>query len=222
MKKTIACLMILALLISAIAIPAFADQPPAMPGNGQNNQNGQQPPAMPAGGQNGPNNQNGQQPPAMPGNGQNGPNNQNGQQPPAMPGNSQNDQNSQNGQQPPAMPGNGQNAPGGEPEKRLDFEQLAKDNVISQEISDAIMAYMKDRAPQAFGDGTAPAQGSEPPAQGSEPPAKPEGIQGAGSMEEDLLKELLESQTITQETYELLTGLLEASSAATESATDNV
>ena len=287
MKKIIALLMTLALLISALALPAFAEegnetvdqvtsattataqgapngqQPPIMPGNGQNNQggpNGQQPPMMPGNGQNGQGGPNGQQPPAMPGNGQNNQNNQNGQQPPEMPGsgqNSQNDQNSQqttetsgnkqnsqngqdnqNGQQPPEMPGNGQNdrkggkpqggrgkkgsadqnASGGEPEKLLDFEQLVKDGVISQEVCDAILNYMKEHAPQGQTGGTAPADGNAP-AQGSEPPAKPDGDQNApGGMEAQLLQELLDNSVITQEIYDLLLGLLTTTDATAETA----
>ena len=281
MKKIIALLMTIALMISALALPAFAEgatetvdqvttatrvtaqggpngqQPPMMPGNGQNDQNGQggQPPMMPGNGQNDQGGPNGQQPPMMPGNGQNDQNGQGGQQPPEMPGNGQNDQNNQNGQQPPEMngseqssqngqegqngqqsgnkPGNGkngkpqgkpgqkdraaQNAPGGEPEKQLDFEQLVKDNVITQEICDAILSYMKEHAPQGQPDGTAPAEGSEAPnqtegnapAQGSEPPAKPEGDQNApGGMEAQLLQELLDNSVITQEIYDLLLEML--------------
>ena len=146
---------------------------------------------------------------------------------------SQNGQESQNGQQSGNKPGNGkngkpqgkpgqkgraaQNAPGGEPEKRLDFEQLVKDNVITQEICDAILSYMKEHAPQGQPDGTAPAEGSEAPnqtegnapAQGSEPPAKPEGDQNApGGMEAQLLQELLDNSVITQEIYDLLLEML--------------
>ena len=290
MKKIIALLMTLALLISALALPAFAEegnetvdqvtsattataqgrpngqQPPMMPGNGQNNQggpNGQQPPAMPGNGQNGQGGPNGQQPPAMPGSGQNSQsdqNNQNGQQPPEMPGNGQNSQNdqdsqqttetsgneqnsqngqdNQNGQQPPEMPGNGQNdrkggkpqggrgkkgsadqkAAGGEPEKLLDFEQLVKDGVISQEVCDAILNYMKEHAPQGQTGGTAPADGNAP-AQGSEPPAKPDGDQNApGGMEAQLLQELLDNSVITQEIYDLLLGLLTTTDTTAETA----
>ena len=128
MKKLIALLMTLALVISALALPALAEeadatadatasatavtakggrggmpgngqQPPAMPGNGQNNQNDQQFPAMPG---NDENSQNDQQFPAMPGydqNSQNGPDDQN----------DQNCQNSQNGQKPSGKPGKGGN-----------------------------------------------------------------------------------------------------------------
>ena len=289
MKKIIALLMTLALVISAIALPALAEgdnntvdevttatretgrggpggqQPPAMPGNGQQGgPNGQQPPEMPGNGQNNQGGPNGQQPPEMPGNGQN---DMNGQQPPEMPGNnqssqdsqnapampgsdenSQNDQNdqnsqdSQNGQKPEGGPGNGQQggkkqpkgkpgqkgeagqqAPGGEPEKRLDFEQLVKDNVISQEVCDAILTYMKEHAPQDQPQGAAPGgenqtknqQGGNVPAQGSEPPAKPEGDQNApGSMEEQLLKDLLDNSVITQEIYDLLLSMLTTETTA--------
>ena len=72
MKKLIALLMTLALVISALALPALAEETETttdattsattttakggrggMHGNGQNNQNGQQPPAMNGGNQNG-------------------------------------------------------------------------------------------------------------------------------------------------------------------------
>ena len=251
MKKIIALLMTLALVVSAVALPALAEgdndtvdqvttatkqtgrggpggqQPPQMPGNGQQGgPNGQQPPEMPGNGQNNQGGPNGQQPPEMPGNGQNNQDSQDGQdsqEAPEMPGsdqNGQNDQNGPNGQKPEGGPGNGkqggkkqpmgrpgQQAPGSEPEKRLDFEQLVKDSVITQEICDAILNYMKEHAPQDQ-QGTAPAaedqaqdqQSGNAPVQGSEPPAKPEGDQNApGGMEEQLLKELLDNSVITQE-----------------------
>jgi hypothetical protein len=306
MKKIIALLMTLALVVSAVALPALAEgdndtvdqvttatkqtgrggpggqQPPQMPGNGQQGgPNGQQPPQMPGNGQNNQGGPNGQQPPEMPGNGQNNQGGPNGQQPPEMPGNGQNNQGGPNGQQPPEMPGNGQNsqdsqdgqdsqeapempgsdqngqndqngpngqkpeggpgngkqggkkqpmgrpgqqAPGSEPEKRLDFEQLVKDSVITQEICDAILNYMKEHAPQDQ-QGTAPAaedqaqdqQSGNAPVQGSEPPAKPEGDQNApGGMEEQLLKELLDNSVITQEIYDQLLGMLTTTETTAE------
>ena len=238
MKKIIALLMTLALLISALALPAFAEE--------GNETVDQVTSATRETAQGGPN---GQQPPEMPGNGQNNQNDQNSQQSPEMPGNEQNSQNDQNSQRPPEMPANGQNdgkggkpqggrgkkgsadrnAPGGEPEKLLDFEQLVKDNVISQEVCDAILNYMKEHAPQGQPDGTAPAEGRETgtrtgenaPAQGSEPPAKPEGDRNApGGMEAQLLQELLDNSVITQEIYDLLLGMLTTTETTAETTAD--
>ena len=151
MKKIVALFLTLALLISAAALPALAEgetettvqttsetrqtgrggpggqQPPAMPGNGQNGQggpDGQQPPAMPGGGQNDHSGPGGQQPPAKPDGEQSSQDAQSGQQP----GNEETDQSSQDGRQPKGKPGKkgrgGRSTPDGEPEKRLDFEQL--------------------------------------------------------------------------------------------------
>jgi hypothetical protein len=167
---------------------------------------------------------------------------QDGQQAPTMPGS---EQGSQDGQQARGGKGGKQSqgrsgkkgrgdrgTPGSRPESRLDLEQLVKDNVISQEVCDAILSYMKEHAPQGQPEGTAPAdgaqapaEGSEPPAlpegeapaEGSEPPAKPEGDQDApGGMEEQLLKELLDGNVITQEIYDLLMAKLTAAVTTTD------
>ena len=282
MKKLIALLMILALLISAAALPAMAEgktetvnqvsgeagrggpggqQPPQMPGGGRNGQGGpggQQPPAMPGGSEEGQGGSDGQQPPAMPGGSQD---NANGQQPPQMPGGSEEGQGGSNGQQPPAMPGDsqdntgvqqpgnqngsgqnnqggpggqkpqgkpGKNAggkqdtPGGEPAKRLDFEQLVQEGVITRDVCDEILNYMKERAPSEGAEDTASTgkNGAQArpegnaPSQGSEPPAIPDGNQhAAGGMEEQLLQELLDQNIITQETYDLLMARLTTAEA---------
>ena len=249
MKKIIALLMTLALVVSAVALPALAEGDndtvdqvtTATKQTGRGGPGGQQPPQMPGNGQQG--GPNGQQPPEMPGNGQNSQDSQDGQdsqEAPEMPGrdqNGQNDQNGPNGQKPEGGPGNGkqggkkqpmgrpgQQAPGSEPEKRLDFEQLVKDSVITQEICDAILNYMKEHAPQDQ-QGTAPAaedqaqdqQSGNAPVQGIEPPAKPEGDQNApGGMEEQLLKELLDNSVITQEIYDQLLGMLTTTETTAE------
>ncbi len=225
MKKTIALLMTLALVISAVAIPALAEEPAvdqvtsATQQGGQNSQSakggrgGRQ--QMP--GQNG-------QMPQMPG--QNGQNSQ----APQMPG--QNDQNSQA----PQVPGqNGQNSRmpgrGGKGNRRggftagtdgqtvkhgktAVFDRLLADGVITQEIYDAITAWMQQQAPQAQQNAEAPAEGTAP-AEGSEPPALPDGTapDGTANAQEELLKSLLDSGVITQEQYDLLVSALQAPQA---------
>lgn len=120
MKKMLATMTAVTLMTAALAMPAMAEETSTQVTIRMEQQNGQQPPAMPGQNgnqQNGP--QNGQQPPAMPGQNANQMNGQqHGQQPPAMPGQNGNQQNGpQNGQQPPAMPGqssdqqNGQQPP---------------------------------------------------------------------------------------------------------------
>ena len=93
-------------------------------------------------------------------------------------------------------------------ETRLDFEQLLKDGVIDQELYEKIMNYMKERTPQGQPGGTAPAKGSEPP-------AAPDGVQGQlqGGMEEQILKELLDSEILTQEQYDLILAKITDSAA---------
>jgi hypothetical protein len=203
-------------------MPGKGQQPPAMNGNGHNNQNGpdnQQFPTMPGNNQNNQNGPDNQQFPAMPGNdqnsqndqnGQNGQNSRNSQKPSGKPGKGRNGRNGINGQQPPAMNGSNQN---GQPGMRLDFEQLVKDGVIDQELCDKILNYMKEHAPQGQPGGSVPTEDSQSPvqsdgntpAEGSQPPARPEGVQGQqGGFEEQLLKDLLDNSIITQEQYDLL------------------
>jgi len=93
-------------------------------------------------------------------------------------------------------------------ETRLDFEQLLKDGVIDQELYEKIMNYMKERTPQGQPGGTAPAKGSKPP-------AAPDGVQGQqqGGMEEQLLKELLDNEILTQEQYNLILAKITDSAA---------
>ena len=220
MKKMIAIMMTLALLISALAIPALAEETGTtvdqvtsattqtgrgghgnrqqMPGNGQM-------PQMP-----GQNNQNSQQP-QLPG--QNDQNSQNGQMP-QMPG--QNDQNTQNSQ----MPGRGgknnrqgkgaagQNNLNGKAGRQLIFDQLLADGVITQEVYDAITAWINEKMPQAQ-------QEAATPAEGTEPPALPEGAQDTNAeAKTELLKSLLDSGAITQEQYDLLNSGAPAAPAA--------
>ena len=217
MKKTIALLMTLALVISAVAIPALAEEPAvdqvtsATQQGGQNNQfsrggrGGRQ--QMP-----GQNSQNGQAP-QMPGQ-----NDQNSQAP-QVPG--QNDQNSR-------MPGRGGkgNRRGGftagtdgqtvKHGKTAVFDRLLADGVITQEIYDAITAWMQQQAPQAQQNAGAPAEGTAPaedtaPAESSESPALPDGTapDGSASAQEELLKTLLDTGVITQEQYDLLVSALQ-------------
>lgn len=232
MKKTIALLMTLALVISAVALPALAEEPAgtvdqatsATRQSGQNNQfsrggrGGRQ--QMP-----GQNSQNGQAPQTP------GQNSQNGQAP-QMPG--QNDQNGQalqtpgqNGQNS-RMPGKGgkgnrqnKSAAGSDNQtvkhgKTAVFDRLLADGVITQEIYDAITAWMQQQAPQAQQNAGAPAEGTAPaedtaPAEGSESPALPDGTapDGSASAQEELLKTLLDTGVITQEQYDLLVSALQ-------------
>ena len=215
MKKTIALLMTLALVISAVAIPALAEEPAvdqvtsATQQGGQNSQSAK-------GGRGGrqqmprQNSQNGQAP-QMPGQ-----NDQNSQAP-QVPG--QNDQNSR-------MPGRGGkgNRRGGftavtdgqtvKHGKTAVFDRLLADGVITQEIYDAIIAWMQQQAPQAQQNAEAPAEGTAP-AEGSEPPALPDGTapDGTANAQEELLKSLLDSGVITQEQYDLLVSALQAPQA---------
>ena len=229
MKKILALLMTLALIVSAVTLPALAESGDqttdrtvsATRESGQRGPGGRPPQGRPGNGQNNQSGPDGQQPPTQPGNGQNDQAGPDGQQPPTQPGNGQDGQGNRNGQRPPKRPGKNarseQNAPGNEPEKRLDFDQLVKDNVISQDVCDAILNYMKEHAPQGQPEGNTPTEGSQPPAkpeentttEGSEPLARPEGDQNApAGMEEQLLKELLDNNVITQEVYDLLIGML--------------
>ena len=204
MKKTIALLMTLALVISAVALPALAEEPAgtvdqatsATRQGGQNSQSAK-------GGRGGR-----QQMP--------GQNSQNGQ---ALQTPGQNGQNSR-------MPGKGgkgnrqnKSAAGSDNQtvkhgKTAVFDRLLADGVITQEIYDAIIAWMQQQAPQAQQNAEAPAE-STAPAEGSEPPALPDGTapDGTANAQEELLKSLLDSGVITQEQYDLLAGALQAPQA---------
>lgn len=193
MKKTLALLMALALVISAIALPALAenntvDQTTSatmQTARGGRGGKGQMP---------GQNNRNSQMP-QMP--------NQSGQnaQPPQMP-----DQSGQNGQQQIPDQNNQQQLPGkigrngfrGENTaartEKLEqwLTQLVTDGVITQEVADAILTHVKEQLTQAQTGTAAPAESAEAPAE-----AAPE-----GNPEEQLLKEMLDSGVITQEQYD--------------------
>ena len=212
MKKTIALLMTLALVISAVAIPALAEEPAVDQVTSATQQGGQNSQSAKGG-------RGGRQ--QMPGQ-----NSQNGQAP-QMPG--QNDQNSQAPQVPgqngrnSRMPGRGGkgNRQGGftagtdgqtvKHGKTAVFDRLLADGVITQEIYDAIIAWMQQQAPQAQQNAEAPAEGTAP-TEGSEPPALPDGTapDGTASAQEELLKSLLDSGVITQEQYDQLAGALQA------------
>ena len=277
MKKMLALWMAIALIVSAAAFPALAEQEgetadavssatahsgqefptgsPRTPGN-RNSGSGQQSREIPGQGSQG---RNGWSFPQMPGNDRSsGQDNQNGNAP-QMPGSSQGGQNGNTPQMPgsseggqngtvPQMPGNDQNGGtqndrngkfsrnggmrGGKPGKngqnkmRLDFDELLKEGVIDQTVYDAIMAYMKEHAPQqpssspadgtvpaegseppALPDGTAPAEGSEPPAlpdgtapaEGSEPPALPDGTAPAEGSEPEGMEEALLKELLDNE-----------------------
>lgn len=227
MKKTIALLMTLALLISAVTIPALAEETAGavdqVTSATQNSQTGRTAKGGRGGsrqmpGQNSRTPGNGQLP-QMPGqNGQNSQTPGNGQLP-QMPG-----QNSQSGQMPGAGNGsrnkgaagpNGQAVKGG---KQLIFDRLLAEGVITQEVYDAITAWMNaNTQPQA--DAAAPAEGSEPPAlpegtepaEGTEPPAQPDSA--PAGMETQLLKNLLDDGVITQEQYDLYLSRIQAAPA---------
>ena len=217
-----------------------SDQMPQAPGrNGQNNQQPQMP------GRNGQNNQQPQMPdrngkngqmPQMPGqNGQSGQNDQSGQLPQAPDQNSQNGQPTQRGTKDRGMNRGNRNANDQKTAKsgrQPMFDKLLAEGVITQDVYDAIMNYLKEHAPQKPGtadtqtesgttpDGSettaVPAEGTEPPAlpdgaapaEGTEPPAPPQNNGPAEgepeNMEQQLLRELLDNGVITQEQYDLI------------------
>ncbi len=164
MKKFFAILLTLSLALTALMLPAMAEDTASdsttsatsdtrnitAQGPGRNGQNG---PMGNRNGQMGPMNnnrssQNGQAPDfSQAPNGQNGQNSQNGQAPDfSQAPNGQNGQNSQNGQAPDfSQAPDGQNGPMG----ALSFEGLLKDGVIDQDTYDAIVSYMKENAPAA-------------------------------------------------------------------------
>jgi len=180
MKKTLALLMALALVISAIALPALAE-------NNTVDQTTSATMQTARGGRGGK----GQMP---------GQNNRNRQMP-QMP-----NQNGQNGQQQIPDQNNQQQLPGKIGRKGFRGEktaartekleqwltQLVTDGVITQEVSDAILTHVKEQLTQAQTGTAAPAESAEAPAE-----AAPE-----GNPEEQLLKEMLDSGVITQEQYD--------------------
>lgn len=180
MKKTLALLMALALVISAIALPALAE-------NNTVDQTTSATMQTARGGRGGK----GQMP---------GQNNRNSQMP-QMP-----NQNGQNGQQQIPDQNNQQQLPGKIGRKGFRGEntaartekleqwltQLVTDGVITQEVSDAILTHVKEQLTQAQTGTAAPAESAEAPAE-----AAPE-----GNPEEQLLKEMLDSGVITQEQYD--------------------
>jgi len=199
-----------------------------MHGNRQKPGNGQTLPPQPG------NNGNGQmpwQPDQNNGNGQTprqpGQDNENGQMPQQPDQNNGNGQMTQapgrqNGQNNRQMPGKGnrnmkrdrrnsEGRPAGRQGKMFIFDQLLNEGVITQEVYDAIMNYLKVQMAQQPGNDAAPAE------EGSVPPALPEGSAPADESEsatdpegnpvtpeEQLLKELLDAGIITQEQYELI------------------
>lgn len=210
MKKGIAILMILALVVSAI--PAFAgetDEPvdtvtsatsaggQSTPGSGQHSRNGQQAPAMPGRGRDG---RNGQQFPGMPGGAQNAPDSR---QAPVMPDNSQaapDSESTPDAQQAPDASIKGQKGRGTRNQGKTGkagltkktsawLDQLLADGVITQEIHDAIVTWLEAQQVQAAA--AEPAEGAEPPAlpdgtapaEGTEPPALPDGTAPAEGTE---------------------------------------
>ena len=204
MKKILAIILTLSLAACMLALPALAEETAGtvdlVSSATRNNQAG--------GGRN-----------QMPGQ-----NDQNSQMP-QLPG--QNDRNDQNGQVPQLHGMNnhggkfGRNGHAGKTTKQGMFDQLLADGVITQEVYDAISAWMQAKVPQAQQDNTAPAEGSEPPAlpegtapaESSEPPALPENVPDDTAALQ-LLKELLDNGTITQEQYDLLAGDIQIAPAA--------
>ncbi len=143
MKKFVAIMLTLSLALTAMMLPAMAEettttsttQITASRGPGRNGQNG---PMGNRNNHNGPmsNSQNGQAPDFS-----QAPNSQNGQAPDFSQA-----PNGQNGQAPDfSQAPNGQNGPMG----GYSFEDLLKDGVIDQDTYDKIIAFMKENAPAA-------------------------------------------------------------------------
>ena len=193
MKKTIALLMTLALVISAVAIPALAEEPAAVD---------QVTSAAQATRQNGQPVRGGRDGRQMPGqNGQNG-------QMPQMPG--KGGRNSRQGGF------KGDHDDRSMKHRTAIFDRLLADGVITQETYDAIAAWIQQQMPQVQQNAETPAEGTAPtegtaPADGTEPPALPDGTAPAENTDEqaELLKSLLESGVITQEQYDLLVSALQ-------------
>ena len=194
MKKMFALLMTLMIIISAAALPAIAEEgqdqtdtvTSATVPNGRGNRQGM--PQAPG------KRQDGQQP-QQPGSQQYG-------QQSGMPRGGKNTQKARNGRM--------HNA---DSRQNQIFDQLLKDGVITQEVYDAIMTYLKEHLPtgqpeapsQTDGTGVPALPEGQTPAEGETPPALPENPQPEGeSAEEQLLKDLLERGVITQEQYDLL------------------
>lgn len=211
MKKALILLTALMLTISAIALPAMAEEAgsttdPASPAvdqttgattqtgrgshGGRNPGRGQTP-----GQQNTPNNQT----PKMP-----GPDSQ--MQP--VPG--------QNGRK--GFRGN--NVTGRMEKMEKWLAQLVTDGVITQETADAILARIKELAAQT--DAVPAAESAETPslpdgtalAEAGEPPALPDGSTPEEAPEARLLKEMLDSGIITQEQYDQFISRFSAPAAA--------
>ena len=172
MKKTLALLMTLALVISALALPALAEE--------TNVTTDQTTSASVQTGKGGHGSS--RQMPQMPG--QNDQNSQLPQQPVL------NDQNSQ--QALPRMDGRSMKH-GGRGGRQQLFDQLLKDGIITQETYDAIAAYLQKNAPQQQDSTAAPADEAEPPAAPEGQPEPPE---------QKLLKDMLDKGIITQEQYD--------------------
>ncbi|MBR1584351.1 MAG: hypothetical protein IJ662_02275 [Clostridia bacterium] len=88
---------------------------------------------------------------------------------------------------------------------RVDFDALLKQGVITQETYDSIMKYMQENAPkeQPAQQPAAPTDAAQAPTDGDKPADVPElPADGEGG---DLLKDLLSSGTITQDTYDAIT-----------------
>ena len=227
MKQVFALLLTVILLISAVVLPALAEETPepevdqsasATVQAGKAGRGSQ--PQMPGSRQN----------PRRPG--------QNGQMP------RQPDQNNWNGQQ--QAPDDNQNeqqvtpdkgnrnmkhsnrnanaGKAGKAEKQTLLDQMLKDGVITQEVYDTITNYMKEHAPHQPESSSAQAEGSEPsalpeektPDDGGEAQAAPE--EQPEAVEQRLLRELLDNGAITQEQYDLIMSKLTASDAAAETA----
>ena len=186
MKKTLALLMALMLVISTLAMTAAAEEEStatdqissatvrAGRGGKQQTQNGQMPQTP---------NQNNQVP------GQN-------RQMPGRGGRQENRFGSQN------TPDTNNRT--GRLGKHIDLAQLVADGVITQEVSDAITNYLNEKAQQAQQPAAETAEGAEN-TESAEPPALPENVpDGQNTAEEELLKGLLDSGAITQEQYDQL------------------
>lgn len=194
MKKFLTLLMAAILLIGAAVMPALAGETESAPDQVASatvqagNENAPAQPQMPSG-----------QMPQAPDGAQNAPvmpgrNSGNGQTAPqnGMPG--RGGRNAQQGKNFGNRNGGAADFRNGKPGKLADPDQLLADGVITQEIYDAIIAWLNEKSQTQ----AAPAA----PAGNAETPAAPEAAQESPALQ--LLKELLDSGVITQEQYDQL------------------
>lgn len=98
-------------------------------------------------------------------------------------------------------PTDGQQAPqgqDGQAPKMIDFDAMVTKGIISQETREAIKAYMHEHKPADM-----PADG-QAPADGQTPPEKPDDGQAPEGNENGLLNDLLNAGIITQDEYDAM------------------